>query len=66
MPDRIKKSESFRVEKPNKTVGIVIVAAGVGSRAGGNLPKQYRSICGKTVLYHTVKAFSSRVKSTIR
>ena len=35
----------------------VIVAAGSGSRAGGELPKQYQLIGGKPVLWWTVRAF---------
>ncbi len=36
---------------------VLIVAAGVGARAGGEFPKQYREIAGKPVLVHTVAAF---------
>ena len=36
-----------------KTVALV-VAAGSGSRAGGDLPKQYRPIAGKPMLTHAV------------
>lgn len=32
----------------------IIVAAGVGSRMGGDLPKQYLTIAGKTMLEHSV------------
>ena len=32
----------------------MLVAAGSGSRAGGDTPKQYRSIAGKTVLAHAI------------
>jgi 2-C-methyl-D-erythritol 4-phosphate cytidylyltransferase/2-C-methyl-D-erythritol 2,4-cyclodiphosphate synthase len=38
-----------------KTVALV-VAAGSGSRAGGDLPKQYRRIAGKAVLAHAIDA----------
>ncbi|ANI76678.1 bifunctional 2-C-methyl-D-erythritol 4-phosphate cytidylyltransferase/2-C-methyl-D-erythritol 2,4-cyclodiphosphate synthase [Sphingobium sp. EP60837] len=41
-----------------KTVALV-VAAGQGSRAGGDLPKQFRRIGGKAVLTHAVDAFSA-------
>ena len=37
----------------------LIVAAGSGSRMGGDLPKQFRSIGGKTVLAHAVDALAS-------
>lgn len=39
----------------HKTVGM-IVAAGKGERAGGDVPKQYRLIGGKTVLAHAIDA----------
>lgn len=35
-------------------LAILIVAAGKGIRAGGKIPKQYRDLCGKTVLRHTI------------
>lgn len=35
----------------------IIVAAGSGTRAGGDLPKQYQTIGTRTVLYHTLKVF---------
>lgn len=35
----------------------VIVAAGRGLRAGGDLPKQWQTLGGKTVLEHTLAAF---------
>ena len=39
-----------------KTVAI-IVAAGAGLRAGGDLPKQFQLLEGKSVLRHTLEAF---------
>jgi 2-C-methyl-D-erythritol 4-phosphate cytidylyltransferase/2-C-methyl-D-erythritol 2,4-cyclodiphosphate synthase len=39
------------------TVAALIVAAGSGSRHGGDLPKQYQSLGGKPLLRHTVEAF---------
>jgi 2-C-methyl-D-erythritol 4-phosphate cytidylyltransferase/2-C-methyl-D-erythritol 2,4-cyclodiphosphate synthase len=33
----------------------LLVAAGSGSRAGGATPKQYRKVCGTTVLAHAVR-----------
>jgi 2-C-methyl-D-erythritol 4-phosphate cytidylyltransferase / 2-C-methyl-D-erythritol 2,4-cyclodiphosphate synthase len=41
------------------TIGIVVVAAGRGERAGASLegPKQYRRIGGKPVIWHTLKRF---------
>lgn len=41
------------------TVTALIVAAGSGSRMGGDLPKQYRMIAGKPVLAHAVDALAS-------
>lgn len=35
----------------------VIVAAGKGLRMGGNIPKQYMTVCGKPILAHTLLAF---------
>ena len=40
-----------------KTVA-VIVAAGSGQRAGGDLPKQFQLLGGKSVLRHTLEAFA--------
>jgi 2-C-methyl-D-erythritol 4-phosphate cytidylyltransferase / 2-C-methyl-D-erythritol 2,4-cyclodiphosphate synthase len=37
----------------------VIVAAGRGHRAGGGVPKQYRSLGGKSVLANTLSAFGA-------
>ena len=41
------------------TVTALIVAAGSGSRMGGDLPKQFRSLGGKAVLAHSVDALAS-------
>ena len=41
------------------TVTALIVAAGSGSRMGGDVPKQYRPIAGKSVLAHAVDALAS-------
>ena len=41
------------------TVTALVVAAGSGSRMGGDLPKQYRMIAGKAVLAHAVDALAS-------
>jgi 2-C-methyl-D-erythritol 4-phosphate cytidylyltransferase/2-C-methyl-D-erythritol 2,4-cyclodiphosphate synthase len=38
-------------------VAALIVAAGRGSRMGGELPKQYRLLAGEAVLRHTLRAF---------
>ena len=41
------------------TVTALIVAAGTGSRLGGELPKQFRLLGGKAVLAHAVDALAS-------
>jgi 2-C-methyl-D-erythritol 4-phosphate cytidylyltransferase/2-C-methyl-D-erythritol 2,4-cyclodiphosphate synthase len=45
-------------------VTALIVAAGTGSRMGGDTPKQYRPIGGKAMLAHAVDAFSSHPRIT--
>ena len=42
-----------------KSAVALIVAAGSGSRMGGDLPKQFRPIAGKAVLAHAVDALTS-------
>ncbi len=39
------------------TIDALIVAAGRGTRAGGDTPKQWRRIAGRSVLEHTLAAF---------
>lgn len=39
------------------TSAVIITAAGRGTRAGGDLPKQWQALGGKPVLHHTVEAF---------
>lgn len=41
------------------TTAALIVAAGRGSRAGGNLPKQYATLASRSVIGRTVGAFAS-------
>lgn len=41
------------------SIAAVIVAAGRGTRAGGEVPKQYALIGGEAVLWRTVQAFRS-------
>ena len=38
-------------------LGVVIVAAGRGLRAGGGIPKQWRSLAGTSVAERTLRAF---------
>ncbi|RYH10299.1 bifunctional 2-C-methyl-D-erythritol 4-phosphate cytidylyltransferase/2-C-methyl-D-erythritol 2,4-cyclodiphosphate synthase [Tropicimonas sp. IMCC6043] len=40
-------------------VGVVIVAAGRGLRAGGSVPKQFQPLAGRPMLAHTVERFRS-------
>lgn len=46
-------------DRPNRDVGVVIVAGGAGSRAGGAL-KQFRWIAGKPMLLHSLQTFMAR------
>ncbi len=39
------------------TTAVIIVAAGTGLRAGGEIPKQYQLVGGKPVLWHTATNF---------
>jgi len=45
----------------------ILVAAGKGARIGGDIPKQYRLICGKAVLQRTLEAtlFEPRITETV-
>ena len=40
----------------NKCIA-VILSAGRGKRMGGSIQKQYMDLCGKPVLFYTLKAF---------
>lgn len=43
-----------------RDVGVVIVAGGTGSRAGGSELKQLRWVAGKPMLLHSLQAFQAR------
>jgi 2-C-methyl-D-erythritol 4-phosphate cytidylyltransferase len=43
-----------------RDVGVVIVAAGSGTRAAAGEPKQFRWVAGKPMLLHSVQAFMDR------
>lgn len=45
-------------------IAAVIVAAGRGRRAGGDIPKQWQSLVGQRVLDHTLEAFLSHPRIT--
>ncbi|WP_103333449.1 bifunctional 2-C-methyl-D-erythritol 4-phosphate cytidylyltransferase/2-C-methyl-D-erythritol 2,4-cyclodiphosphate synthase [Pseudotabrizicola formosa] len=47
------------------TTAAIIVAAGRGTRAGGDLPKQWQDLAGRPVLAHTIAAFAGRVDRMI-
>lgn len=36
-----------------------IVAGGTGTRMGGDIPKQFITLCGKPIIIHTIEAFLS-------
>ncbi len=57
MPESLSKSESLDRTNLRKSVAVLIVAAGAGVRAGGELPKQYQQLAGKMLLRHTINAF---------
>ncbi len=40
------------------TTAVIITAAGRGTRAGGDLPKQWQMLAGRPVLAHTLQAFA--------
>ncbi|MGI9078901.1 MAG: 2-C-methyl-D-erythritol 4-phosphate cytidylyltransferase [Gemmatimonadaceae bacterium] len=44
-----------------RDVGVVIVAAGEGTRAGGQELKQFRWVAGKPMLLHSVQEFQRRL-----
>jgi 2-C-methyl-D-erythritol 4-phosphate cytidylyltransferase len=48
------------ISKPSPDVGVIIVAAGSGSRTGATELKQFRWIAGKPMLLHTVQRFQAR------
>ena len=50
----------LRADSEEADVGVVIVAAGSGSRVGGNELKQFRWVAGKPMLLHSVQAFHAR------
>lgn len=41
----------------DRQIGVVIVAAGTGSRFGGNIPKQYCCLGNKPVVMHAIERF---------
>ena len=49
-------STSWRVRLP-RDVGVIIVAAGQGTRMGGPVPKQYRELAGVPMLLRSLRPF---------
>lgn len=49
--------KAYDCEDTNMKTAALIVAAGRGVRAGGEVPKQWREIAGRSVLTHTLEAF---------
>lgn len=48
------------IESPVADVGVVIVAAGTGSRVGSGELKQFRWVAGKPMLLHSLQSFQAR------
>lgn len=62
------REETFDSFKIKSIVDIrkyaIILAGGSGLRAGGKLPKQFRQICGRPILWWALKAFYDEDPST--
>ena len=43
---------------PSPRIAVILVAAGTGSRFGGDLPKQFHSVAGRTVIRHAADIFA--------
>ncbi|MEX0299904.1 MAG: bifunctional 2-C-methyl-D-erythritol 4-phosphate cytidylyltransferase/2-C-methyl-D-erythritol 2,4-cyclodiphosphate synthase [Kordiimonas sp.] len=63
MPEVVGKIQSKIELMKHRSIGIVIVAAGRGSRAQTELPKQYCTLLGKTVLTRTLEAVIEMIPS---
>ncbi len=46
-------------------LGVIIVAGGVGSRMGAEVPKQFLEIRERTILEHTLRAFLGRASEVV-
>ena len=53
-------AESRRDDGVVRDVGVVIVAAGKGTRVGGEELKQFRWVAGRPMLLHSVQTFMAR------
>jgi 2-C-methyl-D-erythritol 4-phosphate cytidylyltransferase/2-C-methyl-D-erythritol 2,4-cyclodiphosphate synthase len=57
-PHRLHRSRTTGAHvSQKKSIAAVIVAAGRGTRAGGDVPKQYQMLNDRTVIAHTVSRF---------
>ena len=56
---------SFGNRGPDMTTAVIIVAAGRGSRAGGDLPKQWQMLAGQPLVAHAIAAFRGMVDITL-
>lgn len=62
-PPRVARARADRASGAaggRRDVGVVIVAAGSGSRVGGEQLKQFRWVAGKPMLLHSVQTFQAR------
>lgn len=50
-------SEGKNMSEMKKNTVAIILAGGTGKRMGSDVPKQYMDVCGKPLLYYTIKAF---------
>ena len=50
----------MKISRSNMRIGVVVVAAGRGTRAGGPLPKQWQEIAGKRIANWSCEQFSNR------
>lgn len=55
--DRGRKDEGRNILPERKKCTAIILAAGRGTRMGGDVPKQYLMLKGKPVLYYSLKVF---------
>ncbi len=46
-------------------IGVLLLAAGSGSRFGGSIPKQYVQVCGKPLLMHTLEHLALELRITV-
>ena len=53
-------AESGAVPSTSRDVGVIIVAAGRGSRTGSGELKQFRWVAGKPMLLHSIQTFQAR------